>query len=265
MAKLPLIIIVFALFIFWLVGTAHAQLINEFLPNGTSEWVEFYNDKDYPVDLSKYFFDDDNDFVSDIGSNKISLSGILPPGGLCYWDLSTYLNNDGDTPTLFSDTGTIVDTYTYASTSAGLSFSRVPDGGAWQINVSPSKASTNCASLAPTPTPTPTPSPTPTPTPTPIPTKSPTSTPTKTSTPKPISTPEVVLSNEENDSNELVLGLREQLKESEEKEEVSEKKEEKKFPYFAIVIMLLGLVLMGGAGYMLHRNLKYNNDSEENS
>lgn len=161
--------------------------INEFLPNpssGSPEWVEFYNSADISVDLSDYYFDDDINFDSDSGSSaKIALSGVLPALQTCYWELSSYLNNNGDSPTLFkvqSGIATSVDTYTYASSSAGLSYSRVPDGGSWVILQQPTKSSNKCIDLAPTATPTPTNTPTPTFTP------SPTLTPTKTPTPTPV-------------------------------------------------------------------------------
>lgn len=162
-------------------------VINEFLPNPTSgsqEWVEFYNAADASIDLSDYYFDDDTNFDSDSGSSaKIGLSGILPTLQVCYWELSSYLNNNGDSPTLFkvqSGTSTSVDTYTYASSSAGLSYVRVPNGGNWAILQSPTQASNKCIDLAPTSTPTPTL------TPTLVPTSAPTQAPTPTKTPTPI-------------------------------------------------------------------------------
>lgn len=171
-------------------------VINEFLPNpssGSPEWVEFYNPADTSVDLSDYYFDDDTNFDSDNGSStKIALSGVLPTLQTCYWELSSYLNNNGDSPTLFkvqSGTSTSVDTYTYASSSAGFSYARVPDGGSWAILQSPTKASNKCIDLAPTATPTPTTTSTPAPTSTPLPTSTPTKTPTPTPTSKPSATP----------------------------------------------------------------------------
>lgn len=154
-------------------------LINEFLPNpisGDSEWVELYNTVNSTVDLSDYFFDDDSSFDSDSGSSsKIALSGLLPPSKTCYLDLSSFLNNNGDTPTLFKS-GISSDSYTYSSSSAGLSYSRVPDGGSWLGLQQPTKSQARCSDLAPTPTSTI------------VPTSSPTNSPTPTVSPKPIST-----------------------------------------------------------------------------
>lgn len=164
-----------------------ALVINEFVPNANPEWVEFYNNDATTTDLSNYYFDDDTDFNSDSGSSsKIALSGLLNSGQTCFRDLSTMLNNDGDTPTLFKADSTLVDSYNYASSSAGLSYSRVPDGAEWMVAQTPTKSTQNCQDLAPTSTPVPptstpippTPNPTPTPTVAPVPTKKPTPTPT---------------------------------------------------------------------------------------
>lgn len=160
-------------------------MINEFLPapsSGNKEWVEFYNPDSSTVDLSDYFFDDDSDFQSDTGSSgKIAIAGLLAPTSTCYWDLSTYLNNNGDTPTVFNTAGTTIDSYAYTKTTTNKSYSRIPDGGEWQVDQTSTKSSVNCLDLAPTPTPTPTATPTPTPTPTP--TSTPTSTPAPTTIP----------------------------------------------------------------------------------
>lgn len=186
----------------WLAATpAHAAVvINEFLPapsSGNKEWVEFYNPDSSTVDLSDYFFDDDTDFQSDAGSSaKIPVAGLLGSTSTCYWEMSTYLNNNGDTPTLFNTAGTTIDSYAYTKTTTDKSYARVPDGGEWQADQAPTKSPANCLDLAPTPTPTPTPSPTPTPTatPTPTPTATPTVKPTAVSmvTPKPTATAQVL-------------------------------------------------------------------------
>lgn len=158
-----------------------ALKINEIYPKpatgGEYEWVEFYNNASSSADLSNYFFDDDSDFQSDSKSSAIiSLSGLLPENSTCYWELSSYLNDSGDQPTLFKNDGSIVDSYSYTITAAGKSHSRIPDGGEWQINVDPTKSTIKCLDLAPTPTPTliPTPTFTPTSQTTPSPTAEPT-------------------------------------------------------------------------------------------
>src|SRR3989344_2486217 len=169
-------------------------VINEFLPKPSTdnpEWVEFYNPTGSTVDLSDYFFDDDTDFDSDSGSSaKVSLSGLLPSQQTCYWELSSYLNNNGDSPSLFKiGQSSPVDTYTYTQADTDLSFSRIPDGGNWQTNQSPTKSANKCQDLAPQPTPTPTPTPTPKTIPTPA----------KSPTPKPLASP-AVLGESQNES-----------------------------------------------------------------
>lgn len=197
-----------AIFLF-LPKTAFAQVvINEFVPDASPEWVEFYNSGSTEVDLSNYYFDDDNTLfvdgqvqtgTADPGSDPIKLSGILSSSSSCFLNLTTYLNNDEDTPSLLSSQdGTLIDSYHYTSTEADKSFVRVPDGGSWQVGQTPSKSSIQCSNLAPTPTPSPIPEPTatpqpentPTPTPTPKPpTPTPTKKPTLTPTPSPTPTP----------------------------------------------------------------------------
>lgn len=174
---------IFVFLLFFFSSNIFAQVvINEFSAKPNPEWVEFYNTTGETLNLGDYYFDDDTDFNSDTGSSaKIKLSGLLPSTSTCYWEMNSYLNDGGDNPTLFAANGDLIDTYSYASSSASLTYSRVPDGGNWQM-VSPSKSSTICLNLA---TPTPVATPTPTFTPTPIPTATPTVSPTRTPTPTP--------------------------------------------------------------------------------
>jgi hypothetical protein len=135
--------------------TLHANiLINEIFPNpegsdvDNAEWVEFYNSGNQTVDLSHFYLDDDTNFDEDIGSGIIQLTGKLNAGDLCFWGLSSYLNNSGDTPTLFDSDKKIIDSYSFSSSSEGKSISRIPNGGVWVLDQKPSKANTNCLSLA---------------------------------------------------------------------------------------------------------------------
>jgi len=171
--KSLLLIFVSTLFVFMSgavlgVRDVSAQVvINEFMPNpegsdgGSNEWVEFYNTGSQEVDLTQHYFDDDNDFDEDIGKGIVQLSGVLQAHSLCYLGLSSYLNNDGDVPTLFKDDKSIVDSYSYSSSTEGKSYSRIPDGGGWQSDQNPSKTGIQCQDLAPLPTFTPTDTPAP--------------------------------------------------------------------------------------------------------
>jgi hypothetical protein len=162
---------IFVLGLVWGAGDIKAQVvINEFMPNpegsdgSGNEWVEFYNTGSQEVDLSQHYFDDDNDFDGDIGKGIIQLSGVLQAYSLCYLGLSSYLNNDGDVPTLFKEDKSIADSYPYSSSTEGKSYSRIPDGGDWQSDQNPSKTEVQCQDLAPLPTSTPTNTNTPAPT-----------------------------------------------------------------------------------------------------
>lgn len=223
-------------------------VINEFQPKPNPEWVEFYNKSTDEVNLGNYFFDDDSDFGSDGGSSpKIGLQGILPSGGFCFWEMYSFLNDGGDNPTLFAGNGDILDTYSYASSSASFSYSRIPDGETWQISVSPSRIATSCLSL-PTPTPVPTPVATtyPTTAPTPTPTLSPTATPAKTPTPvatkspTPKSSPSPTPSSSP-DQTPGVLGLE---ADSPTPEASDVEKIDRKPQILAIVFTSLGLILI---------------------
>lgn len=261
----------FFCFLFFATKVSAQVVINEFLPNPQEgkEWVEFYNNDTTTADLSKYYFDDDNDFNVDGGSKgkaKVLLKGILNTGQTCYWELSLYLNNDGDSPTLFGDNGSIIDTYTYSSSTKGKTYSRVPDGGVWEIDQDPTKSSVSCESLAPTstpdPTPTPTEAPVDTPAPTPVPT--PTKTPTSKPTVKAVATKRPIKLTFDTDSEDSILGLREGLAPS--PTGTPEPEAGRKFPWSSLFFILGGIGFMGFAGFSFLKQRKkgYNNgDGDE--
>ena len=131
--------------------SAYADLelkINEFSAHpssGTKEWIEFYNPNN--VDLSSYFFDDDIDFNSDIGSSaKKSLSSLdNSTSPYPTFEFGSFLNNDGDYVVLFAPDGTIIDQYQYTKDpEADVSIGRSPDGlDAFTILSSATKGSQN--------------------------------------------------------------------------------------------------------------------------
>jgi hypothetical protein len=95
----------------------------------------------------------------------------------------------------------------------------------------------------PTPIPTPTPVPTQAPVSTPVPTKNPTPLPTKSPTPK--STP-LLKKTATAGSSEAVLGITEATQiPSPTPAELDTKDADKKFPYFAVVLIVLGIALSG--------------------
>ncbi|MEK7188481.1 MAG: lamin tail domain-containing protein, partial [Patescibacteria group bacterium] len=236
-------------------------VINEFLPNSSQEWVEFYNSGTSTEDLSNYYFDDDTNFGSDSGSSaKVALFGLLQSLATCYLDLNTFLNNNGDSPTLFLIDGAIKDTYIYSSTLSDKSYSRMPDGGNWQTNVDPTKSVVKCSDSAPTPPPTPTPNPTQTPTPktTPSPTTKPTSTPLKTLTPTPSPTSAKVPSQSPatvSTNKPEVIGISiSEGAETPPPSPISEPPAKKSFPFGPIILILLGLIFLGISIYTFWRN-----------
>lgn len=251
------LLVLISLFFLSSFSDAKAQiLLNEFSPR-SPEWVEIINTGDSTININNYYFDDDNDFNSDSGSSaKIKLSGLLTSKTTCYVEMNSFLNDGGDLPTLFAENGDILDSYNYASSSANLTYSRVPDGGTWQVDVSPSKTSLSCSNLqTPTPTVTPTSTPTVTITPTqtanPTPTATPKPSPTKTATPKPTATPQETEEAVETElpfydltadptelptSAPLVKGI----------------STENKVPIISSIFIILGVLFLGYGGYMLY-------------
>lgn len=235
-------------------------LINEFSPKNP-EWVEIINVGSSEINLSGYYFDDDSDFNSDSGnSTKVSLNGLFQPNNLCFIDLNSYLNDGGDTPTLFAPNGDILDSYIYSSSSANLSYSRVPDAGGWLVGTVFSKTLNSC-SLLPTPTPTPTQAPTAQPTNAPTVTTAPTAqptvkpSPTKSPTPKPSVTPKSTEEPEKTEKPSINLEFGQgNIVESTETPEgkVAGIKTTNKSPVLAIILILAGLGCLGYVGYMLY-------------
>lgn len=178
-------------------------VLNEFLaiPSSGNEFVELYNPTQSTIDLSGWAVDD----IEGGSSPKIlPTPTLLAPNDWLIVSLSNVLNNSGDQVRLINPTGQVIDHYSYTSASAGLSWSRIPDGtGSWQAATMPTPGSansqttptslpTNTATTVPpststviiqptnTPLPSPQPSPTSLPTLIPVPTQPPTATPNPT-------------------------------------------------------------------------------------
>lgn len=245
-------------------------MINEFLPNSSQEWVEFYNPDTSSIDLNNYYFDDDTDFNSDIGSAKKQLLGILNTGMTCYLNLSTYLNNDEDTPTLFKIDGSTIDSYHYSDTVSDKTYSRIPDGGSWALEQSPTKSGIQCSDSAPTPSPSPSPTPSPTSTltptssPTNTPTSTPTATPVKTPTPKPTKTP-TPEPTEETELQEKVMGIQSEKESPAPEVELQESSEKPKVSIVAIVFVILGISFVGFSGFAFFKQKGLNSSESEKS
>lgn len=146
-------------------------VINEFLPNPSgpsnedTEWIELYNASPSTVDLSGWKLDD----IDNGGSSPyVIASGMsIPASGFLYFEKSQTnvgLNNTGDTVRLIDLSGSVVDSYSYSSTTEDVSIGRTSDGGGlFATCQSSTKNATNaCSEPTPTPTSAPTPSLTPT-------------------------------------------------------------------------------------------------------
>lgn len=250
-------------------------VINEFVPNFSTEWVEFYNSSSSAEYLKSYYIDDDTDFNSDTGSSaKKQLTGLITASATFpYFELSSVFNNSGDYVVLFDEGGNLVDKYQYTSDPGnGVSIGRYPDGsGSFYILTSATKGLTNSS---PTPTSTPTPTPTPSPantsegsirtpseesaTPTPASTSvesKPTSKQSATRTPF----GEPVIGMDESRGEANVLGIRQKMGSSSESGEVKVAGEEvKKFPFLAVGFILLGVSLISASV------VKYTNEKKDN-
>lgn len=220
-------------------------LINEFSQGSTSDWVELYNIATVSADLSTYK-------LMDSGTNDKSLTGSISPGGFISFSFSNWLNNSTPDGVRLYNGDTLVDSIFYGAenqvcfASDTGSIGRYPDGGNTidRFLISTRDSSNNQASLFPCPSPTPNISPTTAattaPTLTPLPTSSnvPTSTPAKTYASKPSPNP-----------TSQILG--EEVKQTPGADALNsasvplESDSKKNFPYFAVIIVLTGLALIG--------------------
>lgn len=194
------ILAVTILFLFIPKMASAAVVLNEIMANAPSEekeWIELYNTSS-AMNISGWVVEEKTG--PNLSGTKQHLLPDFTIQNNAFWtfDFATAsLNNNGDTITLKDNSGNIVDTYQYTSSTKSKTFGRQPDGGTWASSLDPTKGSSN-GDITPTPTPTSTPSPLPTPTPSP--TTTPTSGPatskaksspttTKSPTPQPTTSP----------------------------------------------------------------------------
>jgi hypothetical protein len=147
------------------------------MPNSSpNEWIEIYNKGNMPASIDGWKISDSTTTSKNIPSTTIPVNGYY-----VFEFSSGYLNNDTDQVKLMDNTGTIVDSTTYNTTSSTYSWSK---SSTWCLAVQSKGSSNNsCANITPTPTTTPTPSNTPSPTLTPYPTSTVGPSPTATTTP----------------------------------------------------------------------------------
>ncbi len=246
----------FALF----VRSAQAQVkINEFSAHSTPEWVEFYNASSSAEYLKSYYIDDDENFSEDSGSSakKILTNLVTDSNTFPHIDLSSVLNNDGDTVVLFDNAGTIVDKYTYSKDPGeNVSIGRYPDNtGDFYTLTSQTKDNANTGPI-PTPVPTTSPKPTSTPNASPVSTSTPTPSVSPVASPKkPSPSPSSkVLSSPEPSSDILGETTNEVVStDSAESLTASTSAENQgSFP-FGIIMVITGILLSGGAGFLAFR------------
>ncbi len=260
------LIYVTALFSFTTLVDAQV-VINEFVPDSDQEWVEFYNASASAEYIKLYYVDDDTDFLSDSGSSSKKLLTNLNIANPKFptIDTSSFLNNSGDWVVLFDQNGNLIDQYQYNSDPGrDISFGRYPDRtGSFSVLAYTTKADANSTPQTPVPTPTPTstPNPTdpPTPTSTPTPSPSPTLMPTKSPTPLATKTP---IPTESGFPEKVVLGESSIFPTPIESETESSGR---KFPLFALFLVILGLGLSGFSVFAIikHNKKSYNVESEK--
>ena len=131
MKRIISIIFLFALLSFLFLNKVEAQVvINEFVPDSTQEWIEFYNSSASADYIKTYYVDDDTDFLSDSGSSSKKLLTNLNTGNPAFptVDTSSFLNNSGDWVVLFDQNGSLIDQYQFTSgPGRDISIGRYPD------------------------------------------------------------------------------------------------------------------------------------------
>ena len=113
--------------------SAGQVVINEIAPSISTglDWLELYNTTSGSLDVGYCVIDD---IASGGGSPyQIPANTTIPANGYWTLDLSNYFNNTGDDVRfLMDDATTVLDSYTYTSTSTDLAWYRSPSGGDWQ-------------------------------------------------------------------------------------------------------------------------------------
>ncbi|TFG12973.1 hypothetical protein EU537_07540 [Candidatus Thorarchaeota archaeon] len=131
-------------------GSGDVVLLNEFLPDPytlySEEWIELYNPSDTQVDISGYILDDITS--GGTGAYAIPDGTTIPAYGFVVFYQGVTgiaLNNDGDTVNFLKPDGTtVLDSYSYSSSSDDVSYGRETDGGStWTTFTSPTPGESN--------------------------------------------------------------------------------------------------------------------------
>ena len=117
-------------------------LINEYVANATTEWVELYNTTGTELDISGHYIDD----ISGGGSPlTIPANTTIAANGYYVHTASGLFNNGGDEVRFLAPNQSVLDSTSYGSATADHSLYRYPDGGNWSNYQSPapSQGATN--------------------------------------------------------------------------------------------------------------------------
>lgn len=148
---------------------AQSLVINEIMAHragSNNEWVEIYNPTTSTIDLTGWIIQEKEATSGDFTSYPLASTTISPNSFYVYEFSGFKLNDSGDTVNLLNPEGNLENTYSFDSASEGQTFARVPDGGSWIKEATPTKGGSN-GDQSPTQTLTPTQTSTPTATPTP--------------------------------------------------------------------------------------------------
>lgn len=154
-------LVVFSLFALTTTPVSASIKLTEVHPNplSGSEWVEILNDSTEPQSLQGWSIEDQ--LSSPSVAFSFTTQVLLPQSYLVIELPTSKLNNTADGVTLKNATGQVIDTFSYTSTTAGLSWSRPSSSNDW-IQTQPTPGFTHPQTTpSPTPTPTSTPSPSP--------------------------------------------------------------------------------------------------------
>ncbi len=112
-------------------------------PTGSSEWLELWNATQSTIALEGWT-------LKDASGATTKLAGtILAAGYFLVSDPKGYLNNSGDTVTLFDPAGNLIETVTYPTVKRGEAYTR--DGETWTMTTTPTPLAPNVvASTTPT-------------------------------------------------------------------------------------------------------------------
>jgi hypothetical protein len=260
--KFLLFLLLISLFLIFPHKVLAQVVINEIDPS--DEWVELYNIDPTDISLDGCTLQMDKTSESQkitfTGSDTIAGSGYKVIEKETYNWKSNWLNNDGDTVILVCSWGS--DSIPYGDDGGvckpetGESVGRYPDADPTIERFrTPTKGAPNIAEFdsCPTPTPEPTEEPTATPTPTPTPSASPKPT-AKAGTPTARPTADSGEKVDEETTNSLIMGLRDELAPS--TSPTPEAKEPKKNYILPILLILGGIGCIGGGGAALFKKLK---------